>query len=191
MDPKLTQTISQILTPFETVTDPVKNTNAAFVIFDLFLYHIEAINIEDPSIERFIDAMLAKAIEGQQKSIRKHAFGEYVNEFSNLLDRIRKARELESKLEHEPTTTVDNPRHGSSHCRRKLPFGRVAETEKHVQEKEATDESVKLKLKLAIDKLQKNMPTDGFWQRIRKQVDTEELGSSKISRLQRELQRML
>lgn len=179
MDPKLTQTIFQILAPLG--TDPVKNTNAAFVIFDLFLYHIEAINIEDPSIERFIDAMLAKAIEGQQKSIRKHAFDEYVNEFSNLLDRIRKARELESmknKLEHEPTTTVD---------------------EKHVQGKEATDESVKLKLKLAIDKLQKNMPNaygntaygSGFWQRIRKQVDTEELGSSKISRLQRELQRML
>ena len=175
MDPKLTQTISQILTPLG--TDPTKNTNAAFVIFDLFLYHVEAINIEDPSIERlainiedpsierFIDAMLAKAIEGQQKSIRKHAFDKYVNEFSNLLDRIRKARELE----------------------------------KHVQGKEATDESVKLKLKLAIDKLQKNMPNayghtaygSGFWQRIRKQVDTEELGSSKISRLQRELQRML
>lgn len=189
MDPKLTQTIYQILTPFETVTDPVKNTNAALVIFDLFLYHIEAINIEDPSIERFIDTMLAKAIEGQQKSSRKHVFDEYVNEFSNLLDRIRKARESESmknKLEHEPTTTVDNPRHGSSHCRRKLPFGRVAETEKHVQDK--------LKLKLTIDQLEKNISTyygTAFWHRIRKQVDTEEFDSSKISRLQRELQRMV
>lgn len=189
MDPTLVQTISKILAPFanleHTATNAVKSTNAAIVIFDIFLYHIEDINIEDPGVERFINSMLAKAIEGQQKSSRKAVFDEYVNEFNKLLERIREAR----VLEHEPTTTVDNPRHGSSHCRRELSFCElsVADTEKHVQDK--------LKLKLTIDQLQKNTSTthfNSFWNRIRKQVDnTEEFDSSKISRLQRELQRMM
>jgi hypothetical protein len=96
MDPILIQTISKIVTMRHEAQNAVKTTNAVLVIFDLFLSNIEDVNIFDPSVEIFVKGMLDKAIEGQQKSERRHFFGEYVVEFNKLLERIREARGLES-----------------------------------------------------------------------------------------------